>query len=69
MRRLLLVLLLCAPLAHARPVHVRGSVTRRGRYRQPHYRTSPNRTQWDNYSTKGNANPYTGKRGTRRAIH
>lgn len=31
----------------------------------PSYRTSPNRTRFDNYSTKGNYNPYTGKIGTK----
>jgi hypothetical protein len=30
------------------------------------YRTSPNHTQKDNYSAKGNVNPYTGARGTKR---
>ena len=35
-----------------------------GRYIMPHYRTSPNKSKFDNYSTKGNYNPYTGKRGT-----
>jgi hypothetical protein len=29
-----------------------------------HYRTSPNYTNRDNFSTKGNINPYTGKKGT-----
>ena len=32
-------------------------------YVAPHYRTSPNRTRFDNWSTKGNFNPYTGKKG------
>jgi hypothetical protein len=35
-----------------------------GRYVEPSYRTSPNKTKLDNYSTKGNYNPYTGKKGT-----
>jgi hypothetical protein len=35
------------------------------RYVAPHYRTSPNRTKLDNWSTKGNYNPYTGKIGTK----
>ncbi|OGY64420.1 MAG: hypothetical protein A3I89_03235 [Candidatus Harrisonbacteria bacterium RIFCSPLOWO2_02_FULL_41_11] len=34
-----------------------------GRYVMPSYRTSPNKTKLDNYSTKGNYNPYTGKKG------
>ncbi len=29
-----------------------------------YYRTLPNQTNTDNYSTKGNINPYTGKEGT-----
>ena len=35
-----------------------------GTYVMPSYRTSPNRTKLDNYSTKGNYNPYSGKSGT-----
>jgi len=34
-----------------------------GKYIQPHYKTSPNKTKLDNYSTKGNINPFTGKKG------
>ena len=43
---------------------VRGHVRRDGTYVQPHYRSSPNRSTLDNYSTQGNVNPYTGERGT-----
>ncbi len=32
-------------------------------YVQPHYRTTRNNSKYDNWSTKGNTNPYTGKRG------
>jgi hypothetical protein len=31
----------------------------------PHYRSSPNHTRLDNWSSKGNFNPYTGKVGTK----
>jgi hypothetical protein len=58
-----LILILTVPCFATRAVHVRGSRTRRGQYRHPHYRTAPNRTQRDNWSAKGNINPYTGKRG------
>ena len=34
------------------------------KYVAPSYRTSPNKTKLDNYSTKGNYNPYSGKKGT-----
>ena len=36
-----------------------------GTYVMPSYRTSPNKTKLDNWSTKGNYNPYTGKKGTK----
>jgi hypothetical protein len=32
---------------------------------QGHYQTNPNNTQFDNYGTRGNYNPYTGTFGTR----
>lgn len=32
---------------------------------QGHYRTDPNSTLNDNYSTRGNVNPYTGNPGTK----
>lgn len=34
-----------------------------GTYVSPSYRTSPNKYKFDNYSTKGNYNPYSGKKG------
>ena len=52
-----------AGLAEARSTRVRGYTNSRGTYVAPHYRSAPNRTRFDNYSTKGNHNPYTGKKG------
>lgn len=43
---------------------VRGYYRSNGIYVQPYCRTSPNWTVSDNYSYKGNYNPYTGKTGT-----
>ncbi len=61
------VLALCfaAATAVAGDVYVRGYVKKDGTYVQPHYRSSPNSTTLDNWSTRGNINPYTSKRGTR----
>lgn len=42
---------------------VRGYTKRNGTYVIPHYRSSPNRYKWDNYSSRGNINPWTGKKG------
>jgi len=47
-------------------VSVKGYHKKDGTYVQPHYRSSPNNTTRDNYSTYGNTNPYTGERGTKR---
>jgi hypothetical protein len=46
-------------------VHVSGHTTKNGTYVQPHYRTAPDHTKLNNWSTKGNTNPYTGKVGTK----
>lgn len=45
--------------------YVQPHITNQGTYVQPHYQTNPNTTQMDNYSTRGNINPYTGQMGTR----
>ena len=44
--------------------YVRGYTRSNGTYVAPHYRTNRNSTMYDNYSTKGNVNPYTGTTGT-----
>jgi uncharacterized protein YdeI (BOF family) len=44
---------------------VQGYTAPSGTYVQPHQQTNPNSTQMDNYSARGNVNPYTGQVGTR----
>ncbi|MBK9938342.1 MAG: hypothetical protein IPP02_08105 [Chitinophagaceae bacterium] len=44
-------------------VFVNGYYRKNGTYVQPHFKTAPNSSMFDNYSTKGNFNPYTGKPG------
>ena len=41
----------------------KGSITKMGKYSPPHLQTMPNNTKLDNWSTKGNVNPITGKKG------
>ena len=36
-----------------------------GTYVMPYVRSDSNSTNWDNYSTQGNSNPYTGSEGNR----
>lgn len=45
-------------------VHVSGYVKRNGTYVQPHYQTTPDNSRRNNWSSKPNVNPYTGKPGT-----
>jgi hypothetical protein len=48
---------------------VSGYTTSRGTYVAPYHATDPNATQRDNYSAKGNLNPYTGAVGTKIPTH
>lgn len=50
--------------AFARSSRVGGYVKSNGTYVQPHIRTTPNATKADNYSSRPNINPYSGKVGT-----
>ena len=47
------------------PEHVHGYYKKDGTYVAPYERTSPNGTTSENYSHKGNVNPYTGAPGTK----
>jgi hypothetical protein len=46
-------------------VQVKGYTRKNGTYVQPHHRSQPNETKTDNFSTKGNVNPYNGKPGSK----
>lgn len=46
-------------------VHVHGYYRKNGTYVQPHYRTAPDGIVENNWSFKGNVNPFTGKVGTK----
>lgn len=43
---------------------VSGYTRSNGTYVAGHQQTNPNGTKYDNWSSKGNVNPYTGKPGT-----
>ena len=45
--------------------HVKGYTKKNGTHVAPYHRTDKNHTKRDNWSTKGNVNPYTGKKGTK----
>lgn len=52
-------------LSAAADNYTRGYMRKDGTYVQPHYQTAPDRNPYNNYSTQGNTNPYTGQAGTR----
>jgi len=65
MKRLFAVLLLAVV---AVPVladeYVQGYYRKDGTYVQGYHRTTPDNNPYNNYSTRGNVNPYTGQAGT-----
>lgn len=44
--------------------YVNGYLRKDGTYVDGHFKSEPNQYKYDNYSTKGNSNPYTGQQGT-----
>lgn len=58
---LLAGLVLFAGVAEAK--YQKGYYRKNGTYVSGHYKTRSNHTRYDNYSTRGNRNPYTGKKG------
>ena len=70
MKRTLFVILavcLLSPMgSFAYGKSVGGDHKRNGTYVRSYHRTNRDHTQTNNYSSKGNYNPYTGKKGTKR---
>jgi len=72
MKTIILVALFAPALAFARGhshsgsrVYVSSHVTKRGTYVPAHVRTAPDHSRANNWTTKGNVNPSTGKAGTK----
>lgn len=61
----LFILLLTSSTAFA-DTYVRGYTKSNGTYVEGHYRSDANSQRSDNYSSKGNTNPYTGQQGSQR---
>lgn len=65
MKKIFLALLLAVPATVLADVYVQPHVRSDGTYVQGYHRSDANGSQLDNYSTRGNTNPYTGERGYR----
>lgn len=69
MKTTIILIALCAlsmgAIAKGGSHSVRGHVTKKGAYVQPHRATNPDKSKANNWSHKGNVNPYTGKKGSK----
>ncbi len=59
-----LAAVLIVPAFAQRHTTVRGYFTKKGKYVAPHERTTPDHNFYNNWSTRGNSNPVTGKSGS-----
>lgn len=60
-----LIVLVAAPALAGGPTYTRGYTRSNGTYVAPHYSSAPDSTKTNNWSSKGNINPYTGEAGTK----
>lgn len=56
---------LACSVAIGKTTLTRGYIKKSGTYVAPHFKTTPDKTKNNNYSTRGNANPMTGKEGVK----
>lgn len=63
MKYLLITAILVSNLTLAADVYVQPHTRSDGTYVEGHYRTAPDSNPYNNYSTQGNTNPYTGQEG------
>lgn len=66
MKTVLAVVLLALSASALADQYVQPHVRKDGTYVEGYNRNSPNSNLYDNYSSQGNSNPYTGQRGHER---
>jgi len=64
-KMIIIMLFFLMPTFTFADVKVEGHYRSDGTYVKPHYRSDPNSNFHDNWSTKPNVNPHTGKVGTK----
>jgi hypothetical protein len=60
---LALLLAMSLPVVSFAYTRVGGYMKKSGTYVMPHYRTNSDSLRINNWTTKGNSNPFTGKKG------
>lgn len=63
MKYLIFALAVFAAPSFAKDVYVQPHITKSGTYVEGHHRSAPDSNPYNNYSAKGNSNPYTGQQG------
>lgn len=63
MKTLMFLILMATTAGALADQSVRGYVRKDGTYVAPYIRSNPNSIKYDNYSSQGNSNPYTGQKG------
>lgn len=66
MKSMIFALVIVASTTTQADQYVNGYTRRDGTYVQPHMRSESNNYRYDNYSSHGNSNPYTGEQGYQR---
>lgn len=64
MKLTIALILLASVSSYASDVFVHGYNRSNGTYVEPYHRSAPDASTFNNYSTRGNTNPYTGQSGT-----
>ena len=65
MNRLMFFILIVNVQIFAKDIYVDGYYNKSGKYVEQHYRSDSNYSKSDNWTTKGNVNPYTKEKGTK----
>lgn len=63
-KMIIMAVILAMPVIVQADKRVNGYTRSDGTYVQPYTRSDSNQYKYDNYSSKGNSNPYTGSQGT-----
>jgi hypothetical protein len=64
MKKITFLLMALVTVSAGAQTYVSPYLKKDGTYVEGHYKSQPNSTKTDNYSSQGNSNPYTGKQGT-----
>lgn len=64
MKKFAFALIALAAVSSFADEYVRGHYRKDGTYVEGHHRTAPDNNPYNNYSTQGNTNPWTGQQGT-----